>query len=314
MNPVDVVCGDLILQGGRDQDLGVLLEPGVGFGRIVGARPVTVLARNRWVDHAGDVAGAGEDEFDRSAEQAGAAEHRDRRRDVVLAGGKLVDRELHLAHVEGQAVEETVEPDVVDRPQLGLLPPQAAVLLEAFARASRSRPELRLKIWGAGPERPALEALGAAVLTVTDADLLLGYLDAEYFLGGEMQLDKDAARRAIEELTETSGCSTSFKSMLRATGTEIRQCRDFLAAELDSFRSGGVVMALGSIAHRSVVAAVGLRLAEAPFGHAARHTLPRDITLIDSYHCSRYNTQTRRLTPEMFHTVFAKARALIDSR
>ena len=100
----------------------------------------------------------------------------------------------------------------------------------------------------------------------------------------------------------------------KPTGIEIRQCRDFLAAEMARFRSGGVVIALGSIAHRSVVAAFGLRQAEAPFGHAARHTLPRDITLLDSYHCSRYNTQTKRLTPAMFEQVFEEARRILGSR
>ena len=94
---------------------------------------------------------------------------------------------------------------------------------------------------------------------------------------------------------------------------EIRHCRDFLANELAGFGSGGVVIALGSIAHKSVVAAFGLRQADAPFGHAARHDLPRDITLLDSYHCSRYNTQTKRLTPAMFEQVFDEARRILAS-
>ena len=93
----------------------------------------------------------------------------------------------------------------------------------------------------------------------------------------------------------------------KPVGAEINQCRDFLSAELDSFRSGGVVLALGSIAHKSVVAGFGLRQKEAVFGHAAEHRMPRGITLIDSYHCSRYNTQTRRLTTPMFEQVFARA-------
>ena len=99
----------------------------------------------------------------------------------------------------------------------------------------------------------------------------------------------------------------------KPTGGEIRQCRDFLVNELREFRSGGVVIALGSIAHKSVVAAFGLRQADAPFGHAARHVLPGDITLLDSYHCSRYNTQTRRLTPAMFEQVFDEARRILAS-
>ena len=97
----------------------------------------------------------------------------------------------------------------------------------------------------------------------------------------------------------------------KPTGAEINTCRQFLAAELDAFLEGGVVVALGGIAHRAVVTAFGLRQQACKFGHASVHALPRGMSLIDSYHCSRYNTQTRRLTEPMFHDVFAKARALL---
>jgi uracil-DNA glycosylase family 4 len=99
----------------------------------------------------------------------------------------------------------------------------------------------------------------------------------------------------------------------KPTGAEIATCRDFLAQELASFRDGGVIVALGSIAHKSVVAAMGVRQKDAEFAHGAEHAMPRGITLIDSYHCSRYNTQTRRLTDAMFEAVFARARELIPS-
>ena len=98
----------------------------------------------------------------------------------------------------------------------------------------------------------------------------------------------------------------------KPSGEEIKTCRQFLAAELDGFPEGGVIVALGGIAHRSVIAAFGLKQQACKFGHAAIHALPRRITLIDSYHCSRYNTQTRRLTPEMFQQVFAEARARLN--
>jgi len=97
----------------------------------------------------------------------------------------------------------------------------------------------------------------------------------------------------------------------KPVGSEIKACRDFLSAELDGFGRGGVVVALGSIAHRSVVAGVGLAQKDFRFAHAAEHDLPRDITLIDSYHCSRYNTQTKRLTAEMFAKVFQRAREIM---
>jgi len=99
----------------------------------------------------------------------------------------------------------------------------------------------------------------------------------------------------------------------KPVGSEINACREFLAAELAGLDDGSIVVALGSIAHRSVIAGLGLAQKDYVFAHAAEHPVPRGITLIDSYHCSRYNTQTRRLTTEMFEQVFARARALLGS-
>lgn len=96
----------------------------------------------------------------------------------------------------------------------------------------------------------------------------------------------------------------------KPVGAEINACRPYLLDELEAVPAGGAMLALGKIAHDSVVRALGLRLAEHKFAHAAEHALPGDRTLIDSYHCSRYNTNTRRLTPEMFDTVMARAAAL----
>jgi uracil-DNA glycosylase len=85
---------------------------------------------------------------------------------------------------------------------------------------------------------------------------------------------------------------------------EIRQCNGYLKAEIQALPRPGVILALGSIAHRAVLNALELRLASYPFGHGARHVVAADLVLFDSYHCSRYNTQTRRLTPQMFDDVF----------
>lgn len=95
---------------------------------------------------------------------------------------------------------------------------------------------------------------------------------------------------------------------------EIRRCNPFLAHDLAAHPTNGVVIALGTIAHQAVLDALGLRRAAYVFGHGARHVLPDGRLLIDSYHCSRYNTSTRRLTPEMFAAVFAAARARLDAR
>lgn len=86
---------------------------------------------------------------------------------------------------------------------------------------------------------------------------------------------------------------------------EITTCNQFLAAELQQSNSGSVILALGNVAHLAVLKAFGLKVKDYKFGHAVRHHLPNGLILVDSYHCSRYNTQTKRLTKTMFHQVFA---------
>ena len=87
---------------------------------------------------------------------------------------------------------------------------------------------------------------------------------------------------------------------------EIRQCNGFLAAEIAALPAGTAILALGQIAHQAVLRAFGLKLKGYPFAHASDHRLPDGRRLVSSYHCSRYNTQTRRLTAEMFEAVFTR--------
>ena len=86
---------------------------------------------------------------------------------------------------------------------------------------------------------------------------------------------------------------------------EIRQCNRYLRTELEELKRGSAVLALGTIAHQAVLMAMDVKKSAHPFRHGARHALPNGLALYDSYHCSRYNTQTRRLTPAMFEAVFA---------
>lgn len=97
----------------------------------------------------------------------------------------------------------------------------------------------------------------------------------------------------------------------KPSGEEIRSCNNFLKNELHALQAGACVIALGSIAHSAILRAFGLKIKEYPFVHNKLHNLPNDISLIDSYHCSRYNTQTRRLTEPMFQAVFQQAREVI---
>jgi uracil-DNA glycosylase family 4 len=86
---------------------------------------------------------------------------------------------------------------------------------------------------------------------------------------------------------------------------EVANCNAYLAADLHTLAPGASILALGRIAHDAVLAALGLRRAHYAFGHGAIHALPDGLTLFDSYHCSRYNTNTGRLTRAMFRQVFA---------
>ena len=93
---------------------------------------------------------------------------------------------------------------------------------------------------------------------------------------------------------------------------EIRSCNSFLRAELATVPDGGVVLALGRIAHDAVLRSLAEPLTRFRFAHAAEHRIDKFV-LLDSYHCSRYNTQTRRLTESMFRDVIRRARELLDT-
>jgi len=97
----------------------------------------------------------------------------------------------------------------------------------------------------------------------------------------------------------------------KPTPAEIQTCSAYLQSELTRLPEGAVMLALGGIAHSAVIRALGLRQAAFPFAHGARYDLPNGCTLLDSYHCSRYNTQTRRLTVSMFERVVGRAAKLL---
>ena len=100
----------------------------------------------------------------------------------------------------------------------------------------------------------------------------------------------------------------------KPTPAEIKQCSRFIDAELKTLAPGSILIGLGTIAHTAVLRGFGLRLTDYKFAHGAEHSLPNGHVLLDSYHCSRYNTNTRRLTETMFHQVFARAKQLLDAR
>ena len=88
------------------------------------------------------------------------------------------------------------------------------------------------------------------------------------------------------------------------TTEEVNTCNHFLKNEIDSLPKKSIILALGGVAHKAILKACNYKQSAFKFAHNARYQLKDDLVLYDSYHCSRYNTNTKRLTPEMFSRVF----------
>jgi len=93
---------------------------------------------------------------------------------------------------------------------------------------------------------------------------------------------------------------------------EIRTCNRYLASELSGLSTTAIILSLGLIAHEATLLGFGLPISKYKFGHGNEYKLPNGIILLNSYHCSRYNTNTRRLTEDMFNAVFKRARELVE--
>ena len=98
----------------------------------------------------------------------------------------------------------------------------------------------------------------------------------------------------------------------KPTGDEVKRCNGYLANEISGLRKESILLALGGIAHKAILMATEEKIASHKFAHGAKHFLGNGLTLFDSYHCSRYNTQTRRLTAAMFEQVFVDIRRFLE--
>nr|WP_306269772.1 uracil-DNA glycosylase [Pararhizobium sp. IMCC3301] len=180
--------------------------------------------------------------------------------------------------------------------------------------ATFSAAEPRLLILGLAPGIRGANATGRPFTGDYAGDLLYATLKKFGFASGDYQARVDDGLTLIDTaITNAVRCVPPDN---KPVGAEINACRPFLQNTLHADRSIQIVMALGRIAHETFLRMMGLRLAAYPFSHGAIHNLPqwqsRSFTLVDSYHCSRYNTNTRRLTPEMFEAVFQDIRDLVD--
>lgn len=166
----------------------------------------------------------------------------------------------------------------------------------------------KVLIVGLAPGRMGANRTGRPFTGDYAGDLLYGTLKKLGLAAGEYRADpKDGFTLKDAMVTNAVRCAPPQN---KPTPAEIAQCRPFLAARMDALRNLKVVFALGSIAHESVLRAHGLKPKAIKFAHGAEGELPGGRILVSSYHCSRYNTQTRRLTAEMFETAMARAKTL----
>lgn len=170
----------------------------------------------------------------------------------------------------------------------------------------------RLLVVGLAPGMRGANRTGRPFTGDYAGDLLYATLVKFGFATGEY------AARPDDGLTLRNAIITNAVRCLppenKPTPAEVRACSSYLVGEIENLPSLRVILALGRIAHDATLRALGLKLSAHPFAHGARHELPNGLVLFDSYHCSRYNTNTGRLTTEMFEDVFtAIARELSPS-
>lgn len=143
-------------------------------------------------------------------------------------------------------------------------------------------------------------------------DLLYATLTEFGFADGSYDKRPDDGIRMIDvRITNAARCVPPEN---KPTPEEVRNCRPYLVDEIGRMPNLRAVVALGLVSHASVIATFGGVPSRVKFGHGASHEVRPGVRLFDSYHCSRYNTNTGRLTTEMFHDVFRAVRAYLDGR
>jgi uracil-DNA glycosylase family 4 len=166
--------------------------------------------------------------------------------------------------------------------------------------------DARLLIVGLAPGVRGANRTGRPFTGDYAGDLLYSTLLATGFAAGTYRADPaDGLQLRDARITNAVRCVPPEN---KPTPAEISTCRSYLAATLREMPRLAAILVLGRIAHESTLAALGQRRSAYAFSHGARHEIPGGPVLHCSYHCSRYNTQTRRLTPEMFHAVVQRIR------
>jgi uracil-DNA glycosylase family 4 len=170
----------------------------------------------------------------------------------------------------------------------------------------------RLLIVGLAPGLRGANRTGRPFTGDYAGDLLYATLLEAGFASGQYQARPDDGLKLNDCMI--SNAVRCVPPENKPTPAEIGECRGFLERRIASLANLKVIVALGRIAHDSTLAALGCRKAAFPFAHGARHDVKAGLTLFDSLHCSRLNTNTRRLTPEMFRSVFADVKGELDGQ
>ena len=171
-------------------------------------------------------------------------------------------------------------------------------------------PQARLLIIGLAPGKHGANATGRVFTGDASASLLFETLYKFGFANKATSVSLDDGM-SLESCRITNAVKC-LPPQNKPLAQEINQCNRFLRQEIKLLADGSIVLALGVIAHKAVIKALQLTQKHYRFAHRAQHQLSGGLSLIDSYHCSRYNTQTRRLTAEMFEQVFTDIRQVLD--
>lgn len=166
----------------------------------------------------------------------------------------------------------------------------------------------RLLVLGLAPGVTGAHRTGRPFTGDFAGDLLYETLTKYGFANGKFDARIDDGLKLID--TMVTNAVRCVPPQNKPVASEINACRPFMLARLEALSNLKAIVCLGRIAHDTLIRGLGERLAAHPFGHQAQHKVG-DFTIFDSYHCSRYNTNTRRLTPAMFEAVFADVQAFL---
>lgn len=204
-------------------------------------------------------------------------------------------------------------PDCVLCPRLAEFRAQNAQLYPDFHNApvaSFGLPDARLLVVGMAPGLKGANRTGRPFTGDYAGDLLYATLVTFGFARGAYDKRPDDGLSLVDcRITNAVRC---VPPQNKPVGAEVTACRPFLKRTVAEMPRLRVILVLGSLAHGAVLSALGRKKSAAKFGHGAEFDLGDGRVLLGSYHCSRYNTNTGRLTEAMFHTVFDRARTLVD--